>query len=116
MVGYATGDLVLHLATEPHALFERRNVVDLHSNFTVPLVHALVGFTAHLQHVDGRTVTVARNEVTQPGTYRWHSLRCIHALTTTTHTHTHTHTLSLSVSLTVYVYASFSRSSHSIGR
>jgi len=67
MPNYKAGNLILHLVTRPHESFERRNVVDLHSNITISLLEALTGFSREVSHIDGRKVKLERSDVTQPG-------------------------------------------------
>ncbi|XP_063236251.1 dnaJ homolog shv [Bacillus rossius redtenbacheri] len=60
------GDLVFKVKAVPHPTFERHGD-DLHTNVTVSLQDALVGFTADVRHLDGRVVQVARDKITWPG-------------------------------------------------
>ena len=53
------GDLLLHIKTMPHSLFERRND-DLYCNVTVSLVDALSGFEMEIEHLDGHKVKITR--------------------------------------------------------
>merc|ERR1719205_132592 len=60
------GDLLLHIKTMPHSLFERRND-DLYCNVTISLVDALSGFEMEIEHLDGHKVKITRDKITWPG-------------------------------------------------
>jgi len=60
------GDLVFKIKTIDHPRFIR-NGNDLHMNFTISLLQALVGFKKSFKHLDGHTVVIERHEVTKPG-------------------------------------------------
>eukprot|EP00052_Salpingoeca_macrocollata_P000374 m.19963 g.19963 ORF g.19963 m.19963 type:complete len:361 (+) comp10461_c0_seq3:28-1110(+) len=60
------GDLVLHIKTLPHPVFERRGN-DLVMRRTITLLQALTGFQLEFKHLDGRVVQLERTQVTQPG-------------------------------------------------
>jgi DnaJ family protein B protein 11 len=66
MVDGEPGDLKFRLRTLPHAVF-RRTGNDLHMNATIPLLDALVGFSRHINHLDGHPVVLASTGVTRPG-------------------------------------------------
>jgi len=59
------GDVVIVLKTQKHARFNRRGD-DLHMDMTISLRDALLGFTRHVQQLDGRMLKVERKAVTQP--------------------------------------------------
>lgn len=73
------GDVNFILKTARHPVFTRKGD-DLHVKQTIGLKAALLGFKKTLKHLDGRTVTLERTEVTQPG---WYSGVClwVYALT-----------------------------------
>ncbi|XP_015600553.1 dnaJ homolog shv [Cephus cinctus] len=60
------GDLILKIRTLPHPVFERIGD-DLYTNVTVSMQDALSGFTVDIPHLDGRTITIQRDNVTRPG-------------------------------------------------
>lgn len=60
------GDLILKIKTLPHPVFERKGD-DLYTNVTITLQDALVGFTMHIDQLDGRKLTVEREKITWPG-------------------------------------------------
>eukprot|EP00731_Ephydatia_muelleri_P019954 Em0012g779a len=60
------GDLIFVIKTQKHATFERRGD-NLHTNVTISLRDALVGFSMDITHLDGHKVQVVRDKVTWPG-------------------------------------------------
>ncbi|KAF7730094.1 DnaJ- protein scj1 [Apophysomyces ossiformis] len=60
------GDVVFTISTAPHPVFERRGD-NLYTKQHISLIEALVGFTKTLTHLDGSTVTLKREGVTQYG-------------------------------------------------
>jgi len=60
------GDLQFVYNVLPHKTFERRGN-DLYTNMTISLPQALTGFSASFTQLDGRKLTVKREEVTWPG-------------------------------------------------
>lgn len=60
------GDINFKIKVLKHKIFERK-VLDLHTNVTISLEDALLGFTTHIKHLDGHKVKVERKEVTWPG-------------------------------------------------
>lgn len=60
------GDLIFVIEQQRHAVFERRGD-NLHTNITISLRDALVGFSTHITHLDGHEVSVQRDKVTWPG-------------------------------------------------
>eukprot|EP01088_Endostelium_zonatum_P019972 TRINITY_DN7142_c0_g1_i1.p1 TRINITY_DN7142_c0_g1~~TRINITY_DN7142_c0_g1_i1.p1 ORF type:complete len:375 (-),score=93.57 TRINITY_DN7142_c0_g1_i1:69-1160(-) len=64
--GETPGDLIFRIVTLPHSRFVR-NGNDLHHKMTISLLESLVGFSKQIRHLDGHTVTVARQDVTKPG-------------------------------------------------
>lgn len=58
--------LTFRIRTQPHPVFERIGD-DLHTNITITLQDALVGFTMELKHLDGHKVTIQRDKVTKHG-------------------------------------------------
>jgi len=60
------GDLKFIYNILPHETFERRGN-DLYTNMTISLPEALLGFTAKFTMLDGRALSVTRDEVTWPG-------------------------------------------------
>ena len=60
------GDLKFIYNIMPHKTFERRGN-DLYTNMTISLPEALVGFQTTFTQLDGRKLSVKRDEVTWPG-------------------------------------------------
>ncbi|KAI9013971.1 hypothetical protein CLU79DRAFT_767884 [Phycomyces nitens] len=60
------GDIIFVVSTLPHAVFERRGQA-LYTKQHITLIEALTGFEKTLKHLDGSTVTLARQGVTQYG-------------------------------------------------
>jgi len=60
------GDLIFKLFTVPHKRFTRKGN-DLHMQYTISLLQALIGFTKTFNHLDGHEVKVERTEITPPG-------------------------------------------------
>lgn len=60
------GDLKLRIRQSPHSLF-RRSGDDLHTNVSLSLLEALVGFNKSLEHLDGHSVPLSTGDVTRPG-------------------------------------------------
>jgi len=58
------GDVILQVKTEKHSRFTRQGN-DLHHTMTITLKEALLGFKKSIQQLDGRTVEVSRDGVTQ---------------------------------------------------
>lgn len=64
------GDLVVHLRTRKHPVFERRGD-DLRAAVNITLLEALVGFERQMTHLDGGAVEIgAREQVTRSGLER----------------------------------------------
>lgn len=63
--GQPAGHVRLQVQTTPHPVFTRDGD-DLWMELTISLKEALVGFRRFITHLDGRTVTVARSDVTPP--------------------------------------------------
>lgn len=61
----AAGHLRLQVLTVPHAVFSRDGD-DLWMELTISLRESLVGFRKQFTHLDGRVVTVVRDDVTPP--------------------------------------------------
>ncbi|CAG8809412.1 25916_t:CDS:2, partial [Racocetra persica] len=59
------GDIIFKIKTLPHSMFER-NGDNLYKKETISLIDALTGFERNFTHLDGRTVTIKRDTVTQP--------------------------------------------------
>ncbi|KAI9297200.1 hypothetical protein K502DRAFT_119466 [Neoconidiobolus thromboides FSU 785] len=59
-------DIQIMLNTLKHERFER-NGSDLHTEFEIPLLDALVGFSRTLIHLDNREVLLERDQVTPSG-------------------------------------------------
>jgi DnaJ-class molecular chaperone len=62
------GDLIFKIKTLPHKTFTRQGN-DLHMTTRITLLQALVGFSIEFEHLDGHKVTLARTDVTPPGTF-----------------------------------------------
>lgn len=60
------GDLILKIRTIPHPVFERKGD-DLYTNVTISLQDALVGFSMHIEQLDGRKLLIEREKITWPG-------------------------------------------------
>lgn len=60
------GDLQLTYTILPHSIYERRGN-DLYTNMTISLPEALLGFQSTFTQLDGRKLSVKRDEVTWPG-------------------------------------------------
>ncbi|KAG0162379.1 DnaJ- protein scj1 [Apophysomyces sp. BC1034] len=60
------GDVIFSISTVPHPVYERRGD-NLYTKQHISLIEALVGFTKKLTHLDGSTVTLTREGVTQYG-------------------------------------------------
>lgn len=69
MPGALSGDLVVRLIIEKHAVFERKGA-DLFISKKISLYEALTGFSFTIDHLDGQkiNVTTAPGEVIAPGT------------------------------------------------
>ncbi|KAI0239149.1 hypothetical protein L0F63_004581, partial [Massospora cicadina] len=63
---YTPGDIHVEIVTLPHPVFTRQGL-DLHAKFTITLLESLVGFERSLTHLDGRKITLKRDEVTPAG-------------------------------------------------
>ncbi|KAG8456912.1 hypothetical protein KFE25_002258 [Diacronema lutheri] len=63
--GQVPGDIRLTLRAMPHPAF-RRDGTNLHTEMTISLRDALVGFSKAITHLDGRAVPVSRTGVTKP--------------------------------------------------
>jgi DnaJ-related protein SCJ1 len=63
---HTPGDVVFELRVAPHPVFERKGD-HLYVTETLNLKEALLGFNHTLKHLDGESVTLSRNEPTQPG-------------------------------------------------
>lgn len=61
----APGDVIYTLRTQPHARFKRRGN-DLYMSQPLTLKEALVGFKKSFKHLDGHSVELKRNKITQP--------------------------------------------------
>jgi DnaJ-class molecular chaperone len=48
-------------------VFSRKGKLDLIIKHTITLKEALLGFTAAIQHMDGSSITLSREAVTQNG-------------------------------------------------
>lgn len=62
-----SGDVKFIVRTIPHKRFRRRGN-DLFLKLDISLLEALVGFQKTFTHLDGRNITVARENVARPGT------------------------------------------------
>ncbi|KAI7865376.1 hypothetical protein BDF14DRAFT_1032213 [Spinellus fusiger] len=60
------GDVIFVISTVPHPIFERRGH-SLYTKQSITLIQALTGFKKTLTHLDGTTVTLKREGVTQYG-------------------------------------------------
>jgi DnaJ-related protein SCJ1 len=63
--GVSPGDVVMRLKTKKHKVFTRSKN-DLKMDLKLTLKEALLGFKKEFTHLDGRTVVVERDAVTQP--------------------------------------------------
>jgi len=63
--GQIPGDVVFKVKVKPHSRFKRRNN-DLHTEMTITLGEALLGFQKTITHLDGRLVTLTEKGVTSP--------------------------------------------------
>ncbi|KDO34827.1 hypothetical protein SPRG_00888 [Saprolegnia parasitica CBS 223.65] len=63
--GMIPGNVIMRLVQQPHKTF-RRAGDDLHTEITVSLRDALLGFEKDLVHLDGRRVTIDADDVTMP--------------------------------------------------
>jgi len=63
-VGFTAGDMVMVIREQKHEYFNRDGD-NLYVTMEIPLVDALTGFTETLQHVDGHTVTIKVDDVTE---------------------------------------------------
>ena len=61
------GDIVFVLKQRPHAIFTRKGKLDLMIKHTVTLKEALLGFSTEIKHMDGSSITLSREAVTQSG-------------------------------------------------
>jgi len=59
------GDVILVLRTLPHPRYTR-NGNDLHTELTISLKEALLGFTKHIDHLDGRQIRISTDSITPP--------------------------------------------------
>eukprot|EP00462_Mataza_sp_D1_P011072 CAMPEP_0175152538 /NCGR_PEP_ID=MMETSP0087-20121206/19174_1 /TAXON_ID=136419 /ORGANISM="Unknown Unknown, Strain D1" /LENGTH=347 /DNA_ID=CAMNT_0016438991 /DNA_START=93 /DNA_END=1136 /DNA_ORIENTATION=+ len=66
--GTTPGDVILVLKTQPHPRFKRLKD-DLHYTMTITLKQALLGFTKTIEHLDGHTVEITKDTVTQHGSF-----------------------------------------------
>ncbi|CAG8506202.1 2091_t:CDS:2 [Acaulospora morrowiae] len=60
------GDIIFKVYTLPHPTFVRKGD-DLYTKKTISLIDALTGFEKNFTHLDGRTIILKRDQVTQPG-------------------------------------------------
>jgi DnaJ family protein B protein 11 len=60
------GDLIMVIVTQPHFMFQREND-DLHMEYTISLLDALVGFEKEFAHLDEHKVKLQSSGVTRPG-------------------------------------------------
>lgn len=61
------GDIIFVLKQKPHAVFSRKGKLDLIIKHTITLKEALLGFTTAIKHMDGSSITLSREAVTQNG-------------------------------------------------
>ena len=61
------GNLLLTILEVNHSNFRRTNE-DLMTTLTISLKESLIGFEKTITHLDGRTITIRRSEVTSDGT------------------------------------------------
>ncbi|MCS6965237.1 MAG: J domain-containing protein [Candidatus Kapabacteria bacterium] len=66
-LGGPAGDLLLTVRVLPHSRFERRGK-DLHTTLTIDLYTAILGGTANLRTLDGKTIQLRVPPESQPGT------------------------------------------------
>ena len=64
--GQIPGNVVMTLKQKAHPRFKRSGD-DLHADMVLTLKEALLGFSRGVEHLDGRTVTVAQTKITKPG-------------------------------------------------
>lgn len=62
---HLAGHVVFHVRAQPHPVF-RREKNDLHMDLHISLKDSLVGFTTHVEHLDGHQVEITRKSVTKP--------------------------------------------------
>lgn len=62
--GQVPGDVHVLVLSEPHSRFQRRGL-DLHTNVSLSLKEALLGFEKSIEHLDGHQVRLSRSGVTQ---------------------------------------------------
>merc|ERR1711861_4307 len=63
--GQIPGDVIVKLKQKPDARFKRRGN-DLHTEMTITLKDALLGFTRTLHHLDGHEVIIENKGITAP--------------------------------------------------
>jgi DnaJ-class molecular chaperone len=63
--GVTPGDVIFKFKQQAHARF-RRTGDDLHHEMHLSLREALLGFSRNIAHLDGRSVTVKHDGITQP--------------------------------------------------
>ncbi|KAJ1030600.1 hypothetical protein NDA16_001508 [Ustilago loliicola] len=64
---YEAGDVIVKISSRRSKGQFRRGGTSLYKTLPISLSEALLGFERNLTHMDGRTVTVKRDGVTQPG-------------------------------------------------
>lgn len=65
--GYTSGDIILEIYSDQHAIF-RRDDLDLYAKVDITLLEALTGVDTSLTHMDGRKIPIKITEVVHPGT------------------------------------------------
>ncbi len=63
------GNVILKLRTQHHSRF-RREGNDLHTDVTITLREALLGYTKRISHLDGHLVELRSGDITSPGSVR----------------------------------------------
>jgi len=64
------GDLIITLKQKPHKFFTKREGHNLYAGINLSLKEALLGYDRAFKHLDGRKLTINKNEPTQPLEYR----------------------------------------------
>lgn len=65
------GDVVFVLKQKPHSVFTRKGKLDLVIKHVITLKEALLGFTSEIKHMDGSSIILSRNTITQNGNFKF---------------------------------------------
>jgi len=64
--GYAVGDVRFVVKSQQHPVFTRKGA-DLLMTLDISLREALIGFSREITHLDDHTVTIVKDNITNPG-------------------------------------------------